>query len=191
MAIKKKDGSVFKLRGPNPLMNGQSVWKGNIKVHNLNWQPEVIEDSHPQVATFETPLKNKMLEELIETKPVEIPIRETRITPKEPEPQLKTTDSALVVMHCLPATVKEHKDLLYGEVRRTVKYGSPFTFEAILVENGDLTLIFWTPLAKVTEGSIVFPQNLEKRWWRVASRQSKNSGYVLTCGPSDYQPAFK
>jgi hypothetical protein len=51
MAIKDKDGKVYKLRGPNPLMKDQRVWdKKQTKFFNLDgWQTEVVEDATQEV----------------------------------------------------------------------------------------------------------------------------------------------
>lgn len=45
MAIKDKDGNVYKLRGPNPLLKEQADWdSSNVKLINCRWKSEVIED---------------------------------------------------------------------------------------------------------------------------------------------------
>ena len=47
MAIKDRDGKVYKLRGPNPLMKDQREWdKRRTKFFNLDgWKSEVVEDA--------------------------------------------------------------------------------------------------------------------------------------------------
>ena len=46
MAITDKDGKVYKLQGPNPLMKDQDKWDMNdIVLHNFKWGSEVIEDT--------------------------------------------------------------------------------------------------------------------------------------------------
>ena len=42
MSIKKKDGSIFKLRGPNKFIKSQNQWKG-YTLHNCKWKTESIE----------------------------------------------------------------------------------------------------------------------------------------------------
>lgn len=55
MAIKDKEGKVYKLRGPNPLMKDQVDWdKKKTKLINVGWESEVIEDKRNPVKKFET-----------------------------------------------------------------------------------------------------------------------------------------
>ena len=46
MAIKDKDGNVYKLRGPNPLVKNRSDWdRSKMKLINMGeWKSETIED---------------------------------------------------------------------------------------------------------------------------------------------------
>jgi hypothetical protein len=54
MAIKNQDGSVFKLRGPNPLMKNQSDWdKAKLRLINMGWDEEIVEDARNPVKKFE------------------------------------------------------------------------------------------------------------------------------------------
>lgn len=39
MALKNKDGSVYRLAGPNPAMKSQSTWS-NFKLHNMKWSTD-------------------------------------------------------------------------------------------------------------------------------------------------------
>src|SRR4051812_41372027 len=71
MTIKNRDGSVFKLRGPNPIMAQQSEWdRSKMRVLNLAWNSEVVEDKRnpiremkkqvidvAEVIGFEEPIK--------------------------------------------------------------------------------------------------------------------------------------
>jgi len=55
MAIKNKDGSVYKLRGPNPLMKDQVDWdKKKMNLINMGWEEEIVEDARNPVKKFET-----------------------------------------------------------------------------------------------------------------------------------------
>jgi hypothetical protein len=55
MAIKNKDGSVYKLRGPNPLMKDQADWdKKKMNLINMGWEEEVVADARNPVKKFET-----------------------------------------------------------------------------------------------------------------------------------------
>lgn len=66
MAVKNKDGSVYKLRGPNPLMKDQADWdKKKMKLINMGWEEEVVADARNPVKKFETDYNViKMTEEL-------------------------------------------------------------------------------------------------------------------------------
>lgn len=74
MAIKDKDGNVYKLRGPNPLTKDMSNWdKSATKLINIGWKSEVVEDSRnplkmakeniidiaDELGLFEGPTKSK------------------------------------------------------------------------------------------------------------------------------------
>lgn len=54
MAIKDKDGSVYKLRGPNPLMKSQEDWdKKDLKLINMKqWKSETIKDENNPIEKF-------------------------------------------------------------------------------------------------------------------------------------------
>ena len=43
MAIKNKDGSVYKLKSPNPIMKSQDVWN-NFTLHNMIFEQTTEED---------------------------------------------------------------------------------------------------------------------------------------------------
>jgi hypothetical protein len=49
--IRDKDGSEYKLRGPNPLIKTQIDWDRNaIKLINMRWQSEVVTDERNPIA---------------------------------------------------------------------------------------------------------------------------------------------
>jgi hypothetical protein len=98
MTIKNKDGSVYKVRGPNPIMKEQDVWK-DFTVHNMNFDQETLQtninitkktkkidlgsttkiaDLKPEtpLPTVPPPPKNAMVEEeinIIQNEPFELP----------------------------------------------------------------------------------------------------------------------
>ena len=90
----------------------------------------------------------------------------------------------------MPAKVKTVIDDLYMDRSFKVSYGQKFTFEVIIVDETDLSIVFWTHLENVERFSIIYPQNNEKRWWKVDSVKSAPEGFFLRCLPSDDQPAF-
>lgn len=59
MPIKDKHGNIYKLRGPNPIMNQQQEWdKGKVTVFNLGYKSEVVTDNRNPKREFEEGLIN-------------------------------------------------------------------------------------------------------------------------------------
>lgn len=213
MTLYNKDGSVYKLSGPNPAMEAQDVWDG-FTLHNMSWDSEIKEDSTvviPKKSDFD--LKDNFVTELERTKPeIKIVVPKSDKTPlqKAPTPpaEEKIERKTVVIedakrkeqdqkpeiekdfIHFLPATVKNKIDNLYGESYKTVQYGSPSSFEGVILVQEDFNLVVWTDVNKVTIGSVLYPKTMFKRWWRVNSSEPKEGGFLLTCVPSDYQPSF-
>jgi hypothetical protein len=179
MVIKNKDGSVYRLSSPNPLVKNQEKWeKNNIILHNLNWEQKIIELNEPE-------------EIIIEEKKEEI--KKEEIKPKENKPELKN----VVLMHCLPAIIKITKDDLYNETRSKINYGEKFTFEGVVIERGDFSIQFWTNI-DLAKNSIIYPTKYRDgtpfgdfRWWSVNEIKDKSDGKLITAVISGYQPHFK
>ena len=184
MAIKNKDGSVYRLKGPNPIMQGQEVWTDFV-THNMKWAAEIQESEllpAPKITHEKT-----FFEELVETKEI-LPKEESQeiaVAAESPTENLPKT-----IIHCLPAIIKSRKDNLYDEEYKTIQYGQPFEFEAISVQEEDLFIQLWTNATKVGQGAILYPKVGLKRWWRVQEVAEKDGGSLLTALPSDYHPAF-
>jgi hypothetical protein len=203
MPILKRDGTPYKLSGPNPLMKNQSGWSrtGKYVCHNCHWQPEVFPDPNieyvPRAKYAPPPIRQGKIPEAdffeeLNAKP------EVVATPdKQPDKQSdEDIDFAflrdnLIVVHCLPAHYREHRDELYGQRYKSVRYGNKYTFEAIIIEQGDLQILLWTT-KELTEGSILYPQNMDKRWWKVEKISSKaqDGGFLIRANLSEYQPDF-
>ena len=161
-------------------MREQELWK-EFRLHNFEFKGVVMADT-TEVVPFESPLQvNEFIGELEATKGeptvIERQVREfyghNDQNPVERPvvviPDFREQDKAepKPVFHCLPAIIRRHRDALYGETYATVKYDSPFTFEAYVVDQTDFNLLFWTsgPAAeKISEGSVVYPKLMEKRW---------------------------
>jgi len=206
MTLKNKDGSPFRLRGPNPLMREQELWR-DFKLHNFQFKGVVVADT-TEVTPFESPMHvNDFVGELEATKP-EPTVIEKQVSEfyGQKDPPLERPVVVLPdahdqerreqkpIFHCLPAIIRRRRDALYGETYATVKYDAPFTFEAYVVDQSDFALQFWTsgPAAeKISEGSVIYPKLMEKRWWKVVSREEKSGGWLFSAIPSDYQPKFK
>lgn len=181
MAIKNKDGSTFVLKAPNPLMKDMSLWKNKFILHNCDWKPESTEDEQGRVVL---PLRAAdAIKESVIT-PLDthsIPVLEAAPTPP---------DDGRIRVWCLPAQIREHVDKLYGGKFQRIKYGKKFMFEALVMEEDDLYMVFWTNTRAVTEGSVVFPQNQDKRWWRVNEIVEKDGGYALMAVACEFTPEF-
>lgn len=183
MAIRKKDGNLYILEGPNPLVATQVAWDPSTLVfHNFLWdeitfsksstqgkyapREETIrheapkqDDNLPTPETFrhETPASKNTPTPLPETtkvpEPTQSPVNEE---PREFDlPYIKYK----VLCHCLPAKVKKHTDRLYGESWQKITYGNKFIFPCVMIESGDTEISFWTsdPRGQVAEKSIVYP----------------------------------
>lgn len=203
MTVKNKDGTSYRLRGPNPIMKDQNRWdRSQLTFHNLRWNgvtipdeaivkpfesdfngpdaPTVVQDEEPG---FTDPYINGPVLE-IKTETIQAPVG-------QPQPPAKVPDSIpRIVVWCLPATIREKKDALYGDVQRTIQYGVKFTFEAVVVENGFMDYTIWTTVGHITEGSVIFPQSEDRRWWRVQKIDPKTGGYLIFCTMSEFQPDF-
>lgn len=188
MPIKNKDGTVFKLRGPNPLMKEQNLWDATqFVLHNMKFKFVVA-----MTDTIVTPMAT------------DFKIRDEPSVEKQPEPEIVETvepriiqgkrpeeDIKLTTCHCLPANINDVEDSIYGDRKRVFVYEQlSFIFEMVIVDQTDLDLRMWTTLSHIGPGSIIYPQNSDRRWWRIQSRQVIKGGWLYDCVLSDYQPAF-
>jgi hypothetical protein len=201
MTLYNKDGTVYKLAGPNPMMNDQKLW-GDYQVHNMKWEDEKSEDETalvPAHSDFE--VRDGFLSALEKAKD-DIRVVESPPAAEETErrpvvqPDLHreelqaTSEIEKTFIYCLPAKIRERRDSLYGDVYKTVQYGTPTSFEGVILEQSDLTIEVWTD-AEIGVGSILYPKAGTKRWWRVQEKVAQAGGWVITAMPSDYQPSFE
>lgn len=219
MALKNKDGSVYRLKGPNPLMKDQKKWE-EFRVHNMKWGSEVLPDaSEIHAIRTDFQVRNNFIDELdqaaadvgreSDVKVVESPTISEPTIILEPKSEITVVENKIVeppksesldnsvpkvFIHCLPAFLDRKVDEVYGDNVQTLKYKSPFSFEGVILDMSDLTFKFWTQADDLTnqilQGSIIFPKTLQKRWWRVQERVEKTGGWIITTHPSDYQPHF-
>jgi len=200
MTIYKKDGSVFKLNGPNSLMFTQEKWSSFV-THNLNNLSDCkIESDIPHVVIGKQS-EPKKEEKIVEPqKPIEIVPEVNLIKEEKPvvqeerkiEKEVKSEFDGFpkTIMHCALAKREEIKDNLYDEVTVRIKFVDSFTFESIIISSNDFTLIFWTRLSKLTIGSVLYPQNDSKRWWEVKEIESVPGGYKVVCVITRNTPSF-
>ena len=173
MVILKKDGSVYKLKSPNPIMQEQDLWEKYI-VHNMNLGEKSFEEKNvtlkeivaPQIVNLEP--TNKIV---VEDKP-------------KPQPKIKTTN-----MYLLPAVSRQIKDELYGDVKTKIEYQDQLLIETVILELTDRKLSFWTRI-DIAQNSIVYPQTQDKRWWKIITKQEKTGGWQYETIFSEYQPSF-
>ena len=90
---------------------------------------------------------------------------------------------------CLPAIISESHDDLYGEIKKTIKYGERFLFEIVALEQNDLTFRWWST-KEIDKGSIIYPKNREKRWWKVTEIKQAPQGFIYLSMPSEFTPSF-
>ena len=181
MALKNRDGTEFKLTRPNPIMSEQVFWdKDKLILHNKIGRSIILSDDTQ-------PVKNiPLVQEHKEYKKPDEPV----IVKSLEEPEVGEIESDKVQVWCLPASYKEYKDAMYGDSYRKIRYGNKFLFEAIIQDQGDLHIVFWTNTKAVTEGSVLYPRTYDKRWWRVETIHQEESGYSVYATISDYQPSF-
>lgn len=202
MAIKNKDGTPYRLASPNPVMKTQVLW-GSEKfiLHNMKWSGEIYQDT----IKSEKPTRTQsFLSDLEETKVIETPVKiepkeeststvyEAKVEVHEDKKRIEEEEKSeieKIFIHLLPATYKTKVDDLYGDVKKTVYYGQPTSFEAVEIEMQDFYFKIWTEL-DIGIGSILYPKTNYKRWWKVQSKEKKANGWLITCMPSDHQPSF-
>ena len=211
MTIRNKDGSVFKLQGPNSIAKDQNNWSDEkLVLHNMNWKVVEIEDEIDEIEEMVDEIdeieeaveeieeaveeiEDEVVEEAEVIKEVSEPIKKQE-KPKieqKPKPKLKNT----VDVWCLPAVYEEGK----------IKYLNKVMFEAIIVTNTGLQMVYWTNIEFSKKGSIIFPyKNSEGRtygefkWWKVCKvigpdedkRLVESGGFLYACVPSEITPNF-
>ena len=196
MPIRNKDGSFVKLQGPNTIMKTQDLSEEKLIINNLNPEEIIGEDpsrQHRHIPNaFEILDIDQSIEEFMEEK-VEEKVEKVQEVPEIPKtpPKIdskpKITANKLIAW-CLPAFVKEEINALYGEVKRSISYGTKFSFEIIVRERGIVACDFWAPIL-IDNNSIIYLWD-QREWWRVTKSFAEDDGWVLTCYPSERQPSF-
>jgi len=202
MAIKNKDGSDYKLNGPNPHMKNQLLWD-HFELHNMNFEEisSAIKKQKENIKT-EEPKKQTKIEEFKELPKLDVSnkneeieekvqINEEEIEVKKEEEQKNNSNVKKINIFCLPAKVKIFEDSLYGEIKKTIDYGKKFKFEAVEINCSDINFEIWTNAVDIEKESILYPQNFEKRWWRVNNITKKFDGILISCNPSKITPSFE
>ena len=192
MVIKNKDGSEYKLSKPNPYMKNQLLWD-SFELHNMNFEniKELIKKNKVEIKEIEVEeveeieVEEKVKAEVQEVKVEEVKVEEIKVEEKE-EISVKKT-----LIYCLPARIKIHEDILYGEIKKIITYDKKFKFEAVILNITDIGMDIWTNAVVIEKESILYPQNFDKRWWKVNSISSKFDGKILSCVLSSMTPSFE
>lgn len=214
MAIRNKDGSIYKLKGPNPIFKEQEIWdKSKITLVNFEFQEEV-EQSTKEIPKI--PVVEEIVEEppqpIIKPEPIiekepEINMKESVVVPEKPtttpppktkisstlgeEPPIfsgKVADTKIVV-YCLPVIEEIIKDAVFGTETKVNKFGTKVILEAVMVEEEDMFCVFWAKY-DVPPKSIVYPRNHSKRWWQVQATNPYQNGFLMTAILTHANPDF-
>lgn len=211
MSIKNKDGSVYKLRGPNPLLMDQIEWdKAHVRLINVTWKSEIVNDARNPIEASkinivnirdELGLKDNPKTKIVPAKDflkeAQAPIETSEL--KTPETVLNV-DSKLarilrergVEFFCIPVVNYEKiTDELYDNSYMNPIYGEKYLFDALIIDQSDLQLQYWCVLPML-KNSIVLRKNKEggERWWRILAVEEKTGGYLVICNISDVNPDF-
>jgi hypothetical protein len=212
MPIKDRDGNIYKIQKPNPVMKEQEFWnKSKLKLINFDFINEVVSDEGEvvikDVINKNGPIPKKEIENILVLKPEPIIENKPIVIENKPEPIIenkpivnkpivkeitdreKKIKEMKIQVYCLPVFDSEVKDDVYGDKYLVKSYGDKFTFEAIMVEEEDLFCKFWTN-TKIPSSSIVYPKNQSRRWWQVQNLESMDNGYMITAAPTQANPDF-
>jgi hypothetical protein len=210
MPIKNKDGTEYTLRGPNKIMKDQSFWdRDSVILLNFgDWKETLYKDQQvtpikvleefvsrlsPNEVTFNPPPKLEPI--TIPTVVGMPPIERPRIELEEIHEPVITQNEKIAVRQktysCVPIHYTKVTDELYGDESLEQRFGSKFSFDAVPMENNDLTFMFWTQ-SKLSKDSIVFQHGIERhgRWWQVQKLEEDSGGYIVTAIISSINPDF-
>jgi hypothetical protein len=188
MVIKNKDGSEYKLSKPNPHMKNQLLWD-SFELHNMNF-----ENIKGLIKKNKVEIKEIVVEEVEEEEEVEevkIKAIEEEVKEEVKEEIKEEISVKKTLIYCLPARIKIHEDILYGEVKKIITYDKKFKFEAVILNITDIGMDIWTNAVVIEKESILYPQNFDKRWWKVNNISSKFDGKILSCVLSSITPSFE
>ena len=188
MVIKNKDGSEYKLSKPNPHMKNQLLWD-SFELHNMNFETikELIKKNKVEIK--EIVVEEAEEEEEVEEVKIKAIEEEAKEVVKEEIKEEISVKKTLI--YCLPARIKIHEDILYGEVKKIITYDKKFKFEAVILNITDIGMDIWTNAVVIEKESILYPQNFDKRWWKVNNISSKFDGKILSCVLSSITPSFE
>ncbi len=181
MSIKDKDGNVYKLFSPNPIITSQNSWDNRyIKFHNMSF-PSIEETNRRAIipeGIYDPP--PAPVEEEVPTEP----------NPKRSQKLDKLIEDRKIKLLCLPVKNSSYEDTLYGTKYSRVQFGQKTMITGVIISAEDLLFIFWTEIP-VKEKSIVFPTQTDmKRWWQIDKCEPQSDGFLISCSPSTISPDF-
>lgn len=207
MAIKDRDGKIYKLRGPNPIMRTQHEWdRSKVQTFNIrNWRSEIVIDERNPVKKFEeehvVDIADVLPKDQTKTVPARNFIQEIQAAPIPELPPVTLTVEPTVArllkergveFHCAPAIGrKTEHDALYGNTYTVIEYGDKFIFDAIAIDQSDLEFQFWCVKA-VTVDSIIYRKHRQggERWWKISDAEANSGGWLVKAIPSMLNPDF-
>lgn len=218
MPIKDKDGSIYKLRGPNPIMDNQEVWdKSKLTFINFNWEPIIVENNkfnnQKSLEGFNLDIKEKIIsnpikqeEILITEKPKKKkkkkrPLIEELLPKPQLEPEPIPIKEPIVEKQQIESKTAQlldkHKKMFHclPSVLKIVDnevmngWGENIQFAGVIINETPNEILFWTD-KKVSLKSIVFPKNDSKMCWRIQKMEPQSVGYTYYGTPSDFNPNF-
>ena len=77
-----------------------------------------------------------------------------------------------------------------GSGLKVIKYGEKFKFDAVLLGISDFQISFWTNV-KLSNESVIYPKNSDKRWWKISGSEPKFNGNIYYGKISDLTPNFE
>lgn len=181
MSLKKKDGSDYRLRGPEPEKKDHAPWKkGEYTLHNMKFRETIFNkdlflgEAAPSLQFAET-----------------IPPPDPTPPPKAISPPAKKTprkgNGVKILIY--PMTREVDRDELYNVSREKIVYGNILEELGIIGYQSDLELVV-AFLTKYGKGTILMPLNGDRRWWKVETSEGQDGGFFHRCIPSDQSPRF-
>jgi hypothetical protein len=178
MVIKNSDGSEYFFTRPNPLLVNQNLWPDDEKI--------TLEGTFSQkIIISATSQENKIVEDMEEIEEEGIKIVQSII--KKQEDEIIQRKDGVIDVWCLPAL--NQVDDLYNETH--TRFGDKFSIKGKVWESQDLYIQLVTKQI-LTSGTIIFPQNGERRWWSVVNtNKMQDEGFYLVLAEiTNYQPSF-
>ena len=189
MVLRNKDGSIYKVNGPNPLVKDQN-WDEFV-LHNWKWDFSEAEKLTKSEKLKYIPPPVEPVPEEPEEEKVDIPEEEKVDIPEPVEPK----QEVIPIMSSLKGEARLLKNIVL--VHCLPPKGLKFTFEAVIVQRESFHIVFWAPI-KLEMGSVIYPSVYvdgnrslgDYQWWKVNRMEPKKDGFLMSAIISDLQPDF-